>query len=51
VKEKDSDVNGTNSFRPESTSVSIFKDMVCNNRNPPDIDEDAEFDQADIRRI
>jgi hypothetical protein len=45
------DVNGTDNFRSESASVSVFEDMVCIFRNPPDMDTDADSDQADIRRI
>jgi hypothetical protein len=44
-------VNGTDNFRSESASVSIFEDMVCIFRNPPDMDADADSAQADIRRI
>jgi hypothetical protein len=44
-------VNGTDNFRSESASVSVFEDMVCIFRNPPDMDADADSAQADIRRI
>ena len=37
------DVNGTDNFRPESASVSVFKDMVCNYGNPPDTDADKDI--------
>ena len=45
------DVNGTDNFRSESASASVFEDMVCNYVNPPDMDADTDFDQSDIRRI
>ena len=45
------DVNGTDNFRTESASVSVLKDMVCNYRNPPDMEKDTDIGRADIRRI
>ena len=45
------DVNGTDNFRIESASASVFKDVVCNYRNPPDMGEDMDIGHADIRWI
>jgi hypothetical protein len=45
------DVNGTDNFRSESASISVFEDMVCIFRHPADMDTDVDSDQADIQRI
>ena len=44
-------VNGTDNFRTESASASVFEDMVCTFSNPRDMDADADIGQAEIRRI
>ena len=36
------DVNGTDNFRSESASASVFKDMVCTFTNPTDTDADTD---------
>lgn len=45
------DVNGTDNFRSESASASVFKDMVCTCTNPADTDADTDYGKPDIRRI
>ena len=45
------DVNGTDNFRSESASASVFKDTVCTSTNPMDTNADMDFGQPDIRRI
>ena len=37
------DVNGTDNFRTEFASTSVFKDMVCTFRNPQATDADKDF--------
>ena len=40
----DRDVNGTDNFRPESASTSVFEDMVWIFTNPTDMDADVDID-------
>jgi hypothetical protein len=44
-------VNGTDNFRSESASATVFKDMVCNFWNPTDTDANTDIHHADIQRI
>jgi hypothetical protein len=44
-------VNGTDYFRSESTSTSIFNDMVCNSSNQTDMKADMDIVHTDIQRI
>jgi hypothetical protein len=42
------DVNGTDNFRSIFVSTSVFEDMVCIFRNPPDMDTYVDIGQMDI---
>jgi hypothetical protein len=42
-------VNGTDNFRSKFASASTFKNIVCNNSNPTDMDAYTDIAHADIR--
>jgi hypothetical protein len=44
-------IDGMDNFRCEFASVSVFEDMICIFKNPPDMDADVDSGQADIWRI